>query len=158
MLQDRLSHRYLSPLSAKNRLNRHGWVAAGFACLLLLQVGCGGGGVERSAVSGSVTLDGNPIEEGMILFSPLGEGPSAGGDIKNGQYLIEADRGPSPGSYRVEIRAYRGTGRTTHDAARGTTEEIKVPIIPARYHSNSELKVEITPEATNQHDFELKSK
>lgn len=103
-------------------------------------------------------LDGEPVEQGMILFSPLGEGPSAGGDIEQGQYRIEADRGPSPGSYRVEIRAYRGTGRTVHDAASGTTEETKVSIIPPRYNNNSQLQVEITPEATNQHDFELESK
>lgn len=153
MTENRLNYRCVSFLSGSAWLAR-----AGIVCLAFTLVGCGGDGVERSAVSGSVTLNGEPVEQGMILFSPLGEGPSAGGNIEQGQYKIEGDRGPSPGNYRVEIRAYRGTGRTTHDAASGTTQEVKVPIIPARYNNNSELKVEITPDASNQYDFELTSK
>jgi hypothetical protein len=130
----------------------------GWACLFLLLAGCGGDGVPRAAVSGNVTLDGQPLEEGVILFTPLGKGPSAGGDIKQGKYQLPQDKGPGPGSYRVEIRAYRATGETVRDEASGTVEEVKVSIIPPRYNNQSTLAIEVKPAGPNEFDFELTSK
>ena len=75
--------------------------------LMSLCVGCEqGGGVTRGAVKGKVTLDGSPVEEGSIAFIPTGgtEGPTAGGQIEQGQYSVPSAKGPVVGRYRVEIR------------------------------------------------------
>ena len=77
--------------------------------------GCGRGGVERASISGTVTLNGNPVSSGSIRLVSLEKsgGPSAGGDIENGQYDIAREKGPSLGRHRVEIYVPYTTGRKT---------------------------------------------
>lgn len=59
----------------------------------------------RVAVSGSVTYQGKPVENGIISFTPAKEtnGFAAGGRIKGGNYSIPTAEGPSAGRYRVQI-------------------------------------------------------
>ena len=127
------------------------------ACLALFFCGCGGGGIPRTAVSGSVSLDGQPLQDGNILFIPMEEGPSAGGAIEGGRYQLDGEQGPSPGRYRVEIRAYRDTGRTERDELTGEAERLMTPIIPPRYNRESELEIELAPGVQNEFDFALHS-
>src|SRR5688572_116279 len=80
-------------------------------CLaVVLLPGCGGSdGPERYAVSGSVTLDGQPLDSGSILFGPEGDGGNGGGaTITNGEYSIPADSGLVAGKYRVRITSAGG--------------------------------------------------
>lgn len=103
--------------------------------------GCGGADIDRVGVSGTVTLDGQPLENGSILFLPKGEGPSAGTQIENGRFAIAPSDGPSPGNYRVEIRSFRGTGQMIpDDDLPGQMVERRDQIIPARYNHASELE------------------
>lgn len=127
-------------------------------CLLLLAAGCGESDVSREAVSGTVTLDGKPLPQGSILFTPLGEGPSAGGEIVDGRYTLPQHLGAGPGKYRVELNSWRPTGRITHDEATGMDDEHLISIIPKRYNQRSELEVEIQSDGKNSFDFELESK
>ena len=76
----------------------------------LMAIGCSGevgDDKPREPVSGTVTLDGQPLPEGIILFAPAG-GPgeavaSATGKIENGQFSIPRTQGPVPGNYKVSI-------------------------------------------------------
>jgi len=77
--------------------------------------GCGGSDVDRVGVSGTVTLDGRPLESGAILLRPKGADPSAGTQIEGGRFTIARRDGPSPGDYRVDIRSFRDTGRMIPD-------------------------------------------
>lgn len=114
--------------------------------------------MDRAAVSGTVTLDGKPLETGSILFTPEGLGPTAGGEIENGRYDLSRELGPSPGPYRVQIQSWRPAGRAIRDEATGTTEQNLVSIIPRRYNERSELKVAIEQGTENTFDFALESK
>ena len=129
--------------------------ATSIVCLLL--AGCGDANPRR-AVSGTVTLDDAPLEQGSILFSPLASGPSAGGEIQQGRYELAGDRGPAPGSYRVEISSWRSTGRVVVNEATGATEENLVSAIPPRYNTRSELEVIVKEDGENTFDFPLESK
>ena len=126
-------------------------------CFLLLACGCGHG-VPREAVSGTVTLDGKPLEQGSILFSPLAAGPSAGGEIAQGRFELIQERGPGTSNYRVEINAWRKTGHSVYDAERQAHEEMLESIIPAQYNSQSELEVTVEPGGENTFDFQLSSR
>jgi len=138
---------------------RSSWLAySSLACLLLVVSGCGGDGIERVSVTGNVTLDGKPLEEGIILFSPQGPGPSASANVVQGKYEVPVEVGPSPGDYKVEVRAYRSTGKQIKDEASGLVEEQKVSIIPPRYNHQTTLTAKFTAEGPNQFDFDLKSK
>src|SRR5438034_10437210 len=67
-------------------------------------LGCGPGNpLGRKALSGIVTLDGAPLGDGTIEFHPLDGGVQSGGLIHSGSYSIPADKGATPGKYRVQI-------------------------------------------------------
>src|SRR5688572_26319207 len=79
--------------------------------------GCSQSGPERADVSGTVELDGQPIDEGAIQFIPVQgtQGPSAGGVIKDGKYAIPRGNGVVVGKNRVELRSFKYTGKKIQD-------------------------------------------
>jgi len=114
----------------------------------------------RAAVSGRVTLDGAPIADGSIAFFPTdgSAGPSSGGNIENGRYAIAAAQGVAIGANRVEIHAVRKTGKQVRSVSQpGKLIDEVTEAVPPRYHTKSELKVDVKP-GTNTFDFELASK
>jgi hypothetical protein len=123
--------------------------------------GCGKKGPKRAAVSGQVSLDGQPITEGIIQFLPVEGtvGPEAGGIIENGHYDIPRQRGPVVGKNRIELRASKKTGRKIQDPTGRTgilTDESK-EAFPPTVNTNSTLVREIKDEP-NKLDFDIKSK
>ena len=132
-----------------------------FACFILGAIifmsGCGNQG--RTSVSGNVAINGKPIEKGTINFVSVGQtkGSPAWGEIVDGVYSIEKDKGPQLGAYRVEIRAPRNTGRFRPAKPPVKPTEIWVESIPKRYNSQSELQVELK-ENENTCNFILTSK
>jgi hypothetical protein len=130
------------------------WVIS-FSCLLL--IGCGGG--DRSSVSGTVTLDGEPVTKGSILFDPVeSREVKPVGLIENGSYSLTSETGPKPGKHKVEIRWAKPTGKQVpvKDDPPNMIDETK-EAVPAKYNTSTELTVEITP-GSNRHDFPLTSK
>jgi len=128
------------------------------AGVLAFAVGCGGSGIERVEVSGTITLDGKPVESGSVLLIPLEGGPTAGKAFTGGEFHIAESDGPSPGPYRVEITAFRGTGEMIPDGDfPDKLEERQEQYIPARYNDQSELEVQIAAEGENHWDFRLES-
>lgn len=65
-------------------LNRRSLFLGTLALLVPLAVGCGKG---KGTVSGTVTLDGQPLPAGTINFLPS-KGPGAGGSIEDGKYSV----------------------------------------------------------------------
>jgi hypothetical protein len=88
------------------QLNRkRGLTLANLAVMLSLfvLVGCGG---KPASVSGVVTLDGNPLERGMVGFAPTGGGMRAAGFIQSdGSYTLRTNResGLNTGEYLVTV-------------------------------------------------------
>ena len=129
-----------------------------WSAILLGLCGCGEG---RLPIQGKVTLDGNPLQEGTIRYMPpQGKaGVSCTGTISAGSYSIPASGGLVPGTYRVEVRWARKTGKRIEagvPTADGTVEEV-VEGIPAKYNSNSTLQREVLQGTTNL-DFSLTTK
>lgn len=137
-----------------SNLRLHTAILAGVAVVLPLLVGCGG--PARAQVTGTVTLDGQPLETGMISFEPIGgDGQSAGGGIKDGRYTLDA----SPGEMRVAIRANKVVGKTKlYNTPDSPTIDKVEEIIPARYYAPSELKVTLKPGSNENVNFELTTK
>jgi len=128
------------------------------AAVLLLAAGCGESGIERVEVSGTVTLDGKRVERGSVLLIPLKDGPTAGTTFADGEFRIAQSDGPSPGPYRVEITAFRGTGEMVPDSDfPDKMEERQEQYIPPRYNDDSELEVQVSAEGENRWDFKLES-
>src|SRR5262249_36161251 len=75
--------------------------------------------VPREAVSGSVSIDGNPLKSGAITFVPNGPDiPSQGGTpVVDGKYSIPRAQGLVPGKYKVVISSGEGTPEKKVDTA-----------------------------------------
>lgn len=114
----------------------------------------------RFALKGTVTIDGNPLTDASISFRPVPgtSGPTAGGNITDGKFMIPSKGGPFAGTFRVEINASRKTGRQIRDPMLGTMVDEYQQSIPARYNQQSTLTSEVTAEGPNQFEFVLESK
>jgi hypothetical protein len=119
--------------------------------------GCGGvDGVPRQRVSGAVTLDGQPLDAGMILFEPTaGQASSAGAMIADGRYDVARDKGPTPGPYLVRIYA---PGKAAAPQQLGDPVKPAPDRVPAKYNSKSTLTADVTAGGPNTFNFEVTSK
>lgn len=123
-----------------------------------LCIGCGGNaGPELASVSGTVTLDGEPLPHANITFIPEGEdgSPSYGGTDAEGRYRLmfsHNQAGAMPGNHRVQIEMQ---APDTDDSGNpiGPTDIVE---LPAKYRSPGKLTAEVEP-GENEIDFELDS-
>lgn len=124
-----------------------------------LVAGCGPAGPERAEVSGTVTFNGQPVEQGAISFFPAPgvTGPEAGGEIKDGKYHIPKKTGPVVGKNRVELRSFQKSGRMIQDPTGkpGTMAEEIANIFPDEYGRQSTLVKEVKS-GRNEIPFEIK--
>ena len=135
-------------------------VALAFS-LLGAVIGCGGGDSDgRHAVSGTVTVDGAPVQEGNVNFQPVAQSTtSAGAVISNGTYSVPQEGGLLPGKYRVEIYApVPGTGGTLAEGALPGEELPEAEeLIPPEWNTKSEQTIEVKPEGPFEFDFDIKT-
>ena len=120
-----------------------------FVAFLPFVAGCGDG---RLGVSGSVTVNGQPMESGTINFRPTGDtkGNSAGAGIVDGKYEVRSEKGLKPGKYKVTIQGYRKTGRKIRDPQIGMVDET----LPVNFKEAGKLEVTVDSGNTT-HDFQL---
>lgn len=119
-------------------------------------MGCSG--EQTAAVQGKVTLDGEPVALGNIVFLPIGgAGTKGSAPVEQGAYTIPATDKLAPGSYRVEISWHKPTGRKVASADPGIMMDETREVVPPKYNSDSTLKVEIGSGKVEQ-DFALTSK
>ena len=81
-------------------------------------------------ISGTVTLNGEPIKSGKIMFSPKGQGPAGIASIVNGRYRTKGigGKGVVGGPHRVDIECFV--------KAPGDAEEIiEGAPMPAKYQN-----------------------
>jgi hypothetical protein len=119
------------------------WIALpGFLAAIL---GCGSGGAVP--VSGTVTFNGSPVEDGEILLldPELKNGPDAGKIIK-GKFSFKARAGKK----RVEIRASREV-----PSKASTMGKVYEDYIPPEFNAQSTLTTEVRPGETNHWEFKL---
>lgn len=138
-----------------------------FAILLsLLAAGCGGDveGPLRVPVSGTVNVDGQPLESGVIRFIPDGAagGPAASAVITGGKYELTGTDGPVFGHHRVEIEATNHLDFAIDDehayaaaVTAGQTPMASNPI-PLIYNQRTTLEADVTDGDGHSFDYDLK--
>jgi len=139
------------------------------ALLIVTGVSLSGCGVEvdergqRVEVSGQVTIDGQPLKKGRIVFvSDEGAGAvKATALIQDGTYLIDEQTGPVASTARVEIHPEileLGELEVARGGDRFKKIDVRPIVIPHRYNTRSELTAEISESGDNAFNFELASK
>ncbi|MCR9234092.1 MAG: Ig-like domain-containing protein [bacterium] len=154
-----------------------------FLTVPLVCLGCSRGGddIKLAPVSGVVTMDGKPLTNAIVIFSPQKGNPSSGRTDSSGNYTLtyrDQLKGAVPGSHSITIiTAPPESPRQAEDSEVAEVipvdtfassdqgvPKLKLPKdtfkkdpIPERYNSKSELKKEVV-EGKNKFDFELQSK
>jgi hypothetical protein len=138
---------------------------APFLAALGLIAGCSGSrdDLPREPVAGTVTMDGQPLAEGAIQFSPAagaeGRVTSATVPIENGQFSIPRAEGLVPGSYKVSISAVPVPRDTRIKATFGKKKATPFKeLIPAKYNTKTILTGEIKRGGASGLKYDLQSK
>jgi hypothetical protein len=137
-------------------------VIAGLACFTTVS-GCGRTGPELVAVTGKVTMDGQPVHGAAITFRPQGEKGTAsyGGTNKDGVYTLLFTRdssGAMPGEYFVDIETTKPDKSAVADnKAQGLPEPPPFVPIPKKYRGAEQLKATVKSGESNVINFELTS-
>lgn len=145
--------------------------------LILAAAGCSGrqDDLPREPVSGTVTMDDQPLSGAVIQFSPTGPAEKsvtgANAEITDGAFSIPREDGLVPGTYRVSIShaelkdaKVKARRKPTSPELKTTTpipsrtKQIGPELIPARYNARSELTAEIKPGHSEGLKYALKSK
>lgn len=123
------------------------FVACGL--LIVAAAGCGGPPAdlpELGTVSGVVTLDGKPLPNARVMFTPDHSRPSGAMTDANGRYELifnEKLKGAAVGKHtvRISLGAYD-----------------KPEQLPAKYNLKSELTADVKAGPNEDINFDLKSK
>lgn len=136
-------------------------------CLFALAAGCGGppsadyGSLGLVEISGTVTLDGQPLSGALVKFVAPDETYCTGITDRSGHYTMMLDSrksGVIPGEKLVQISSRtppseEGGGELEEDPDAKPKEPEKVP---ACYNKDSVLKIKVTA-SDSAMDFDLKS-
>jgi hypothetical protein len=108
----------------------------------------------KGRVSGTVTLDGQPLASGLIRFVPVdGRTPTADATITDGEFSAEVPVGEK----RVSISAPKVVGkRRAYETADSPMIDIVEELLPARYNVASELTLNVTG-GRQPEEFKLES-
>lgn len=150
-------------------------LAAGLACGL---AGCDGGtkAVTYANVSGTVTLNGKPLEKGTITFTTNGRPPSQA-DIVDGKFSGQAIAGPNKveisvrkkptapkamnpqakASMEAQLKGYAEHGPPGGGGGGGVPSDYnpEVETLPAEWNSASKHVREIAAGAPNELSFDI---
>ncbi len=138
-------------------------LVASVACAVLALVfGCGGDSLGRHAISGTVSVNGAPLQRGNVGFQPVEKSsPTSGGAVvADGKYSVPRDKGLPTGKYRVVINAPKpGTGADVAKGAMpGETPSPPEELIPPDWNTNSEHTIEVTDKGPHVFNFEVHTK
>jgi len=137
-----------------------GTLVVGCVAAMMFATGCGQGDASgRQAISGTVTFQGKPLDQGTIQIISLDPGKQAisGGMIKDGKFSVTADKGLLPGKYRVRISSPDTGSAGAAPAMPGDPAPVAKERIPPEYSGpESKLEIEITKGGKNHFDLEIK--
>jgi hypothetical protein len=121
-----------------------------FVCV----AGCSGLS-SQGTVNGTVTLDGQPLTEGVVRFVPVdGKSQTATENIKDGKFSATVPLG----EMRVEFSAPKvGKPHKVYDTPDSPVVEDVGELIPARFNVRSEFKITVK-KGSQDETFALQSK
>jgi hypothetical protein len=128
----------------------------------LAAAGCADSFGGRKEITGTVTLVGQPLDQGIIQFLPVDRATQdcqAGAEIVAGHFSIPAKNGLKPGKYLVQITS--GDGKTVANDPEavpgpgGSANIVSWDRIPPEWNVDSEKQVTVTETGQNQFDFDI---
>lgn len=148
-----LTPREQSIMNGRAQWSFTGVVVAWFVVAL---AGCGTDDpLNRQPVSGTVSLDGQPLANGTIEFQPLKKGVGSGAVIEKGEFVIPAAKGLPPGEYIVRVSAAADDGEPQEFP--GESDNLAVELIPAEFNTESDVRFSVKDEEDNVLELKIPS-
>jgi hypothetical protein len=117
------------------------------AVLALTLTGCGRTGPQPTVATGSISLDGKLVGDGLITFRTEDGSKAEGGPFAGGRYHLQV----SPGKKKVDIHLL--------GSANGTSDPLHPNgPLPDPYHPTNLPEVEVKKGKVNEYDFQLRSR
>ncbi|MFO0850985.1 MAG: hypothetical protein U0871_20890 [Gemmataceae bacterium] len=133
--------------------------AALLGAICAAAVGCSDPYAGREAVTGKVTLKGQPLKDGTIQFVPAnGSGTQAVLFIVDGAYKAERKEGLLPGRYVIRISAAdkkMGADESEAGGPGGSANITFFDLIPPEWNAASQHEVEVKSGAKNEFNFDV---
>ena len=113
-------------------------------------------------IEGRVTIQGEPMSEGLITFEPLGTttGPKISTVIDKGNYSISSSEGIQSGQFRVEVLGIPPgvKAMSNGDSHLNLSASTRVPYreVASEFNFQSQLLATVERGVTNQFDFDVK--
>lgn len=124
---------------------------------LLLGSGCGKTDpLNRQAVAGKITLNGEPLKSGTIEFTPVENGTSSGATIANGEYSVPQPKGLPVGEYIVRVSANDAAAQPIEIP--GESNKIAKELIPNTYNTKSTVRFRVEDKKENVFDLNVETK
>jgi len=123
--------------------------------VVLAAAGCGRSGPELGSVTGTVTLDGQPLPGAVLVFTPAAGRVSRARTGPDGTYELRY-AGNEPGALVGEHKVTISTRWMDEDVNTGKIVQIPEKI-PAKYNDKSDL-VKTVESGSNTIDFAVTSK
>lgn len=135
--------------------------------ILLLTVtlcSCGSGqriDPQLQIISGTVTLDGAPLEHGIVQFysaTPKTNSMVSSTTIRMGEFQLDPKGGLPPGTYKAAISSIKTSGSNSNGSGdKMDAADTAIEVIPSKYNTETELTCEIVPGKPTTVHFELSS-
>jgi hypothetical protein len=134
-----------------------GWQDIGWVVVLML-VFAGCNRAEPRGITGTISLDGKPLDEAVILFVPLAAGQKkTGAKVVAGHFKVSPEVGLLPGEYRVEVADDPPLTAENHRTAQRRQPSRRRPF-PYRYSVDSPLTLTLLLDGPNEFHFALLTK
>jgi hypothetical protein len=117
-------------------------------CLIAAAIATSCSGPNSATVSGTITLDGQPLPGASVSFYPDGDGkpPASGQTDAQGRYSLStgSSAGLAPGKYVAVVVATKDPPQPYDSTG---AEVPPIPITPAKYGdaTKSDLRIEVKP-------------
>ncbi|MDR1478595.1 MAG: hypothetical protein LBJ00_06600 [Planctomycetaceae bacterium] len=133
--------------------------------VLAVCVGCNRDARRYASVSGTVTINGQPLSRGTIQFVPVADGYDGGGTIVQGKFTASVPFGECKVNISGEFfddADENGNPRSTKKSVVNGVEQIDEPnakfTVPPRYVSDSPLLAEVKTSGDNSFSFDVEVK
>jgi len=113
--------------------------------------------LNLQAVSGTVTLDAKPLDNGTIQFVPAEttNGLLSGALIVHGAFYIPSEKGIPPGKYTVRITSVAPSANVSSGPPGSESTKPAQERIPPKYNAQSQLTATVTAGSANTFSFDL---
>ncbi len=153
--------RVISMLSSNPRgcgsIARHVWLVA--MVIVGSCSGCRPAGPERQAVSGTVTLDGQPATGLSLVFTPSGiEQLGSAVEVIDGRFSLDASTGPSEGVYDVTVDTIEPDLEEFEQLRKAGKKPLSSIKLHPRYRKPGALQAGVAAGQQNHFSFEIKSR